>query len=57
MDISVVAGHKGLESKLGCIPVADKRLHEAAANIPTLATLQRRNYIECTAKFESAHGL
>ena len=57
MDISVVAGHKGLESKLGCIPVADKRLHEAAASIPTLATLQRRNYIECTAEFESAHGL
>ena len=38
VDISKVAGHKDLKTTLGYIHVAPERLHEAVANLPTLAT-------------------
>ena len=38
VDISKVAGHKDLKTTLGYVHVAPERLHEAVANLPTLAT-------------------
>ena len=39
VDVSMVAGHKDLKTTLGYIHVADERLYEVVANLPTLATL------------------